>query len=152
MPMITPMKISKACFDTLVKLNETNSPSQKTHLKNHLCTLKMEKDESDNSLFMNISQIKDHLLAIRVEVDDDDLVQIVIYNLPSSWETFLSIVNGREVQPSFERLWHDYIQEEIQIQGRNGPIKEENISLAILDKQRKEVFSLEERLEIQGAF
>ena len=106
MPMITPLKTAKECFDTLVKLYKTNAPSQKGILKNQLCTLKMENDESVNS-FTKISQIKDQLLTIGVDVDDDDLVQTVVYGLPPSWETFLSSVNGHKVQPSFERLSHD---------------------------------------------
>jgi hypothetical protein len=40
-------------------------------------------------------------------MDDDDLVQTIFYGLPSSWETFLSSVSGREIQPMFESLWHD---------------------------------------------
>ena len=106
MPMITPLKTAKECFDTLVKLYETKAPTQKIFLKNKLRALKMENDESVNS-FMKISQIKDQLLAIEVEVDDDDLVQTAVYGLPPSWETFLSSVNGHKVQPSFERLSHD---------------------------------------------
>lgn len=97
MLMITPLKRAKECFDTLVKLYETKAPSQKRLLKNKLCTLKIEKDESVNSSFMKSSHIKDQLLAIGVVVDDDDLVQTVVYGLPPSWETFLSSVNGREV-------------------------------------------------------
>ena len=33
MPIITPLKIAKECFDTLVKLYETKAPSQKRLLK-----------------------------------------------------------------------------------------------------------------------
>ena len=106
MSMITPLKTTKECFDTLVKLYETKAPSQKRLLKNQLRTLKMEKDECVDS-FTKISRIKDQLLTIGVEVDDDDLVQTIVYGLPPSRETFLSSVNGREVQPGFERLWHD---------------------------------------------
>ena len=54
MPVITPLKTTKECFDTLVKLYETKAPSQKSLLKSELRTLKMEKDESVNS-FTKIS-------------------------------------------------------------------------------------------------
>ena len=85
MPMITPLKTAKEWFDTLVKLYETKAPSQKRPLKNQLHTLKMEKDESVNS-FMKISQIRDQLLAIGINVDNDDLAQIVVDGLSSSLE------------------------------------------------------------------
>ena len=80
MPVITPLKTTKECFDTLVKLYETKAPSQKGFLKSQLRTLKMEKDESANS-FTKISQIKD-LLAIGIAVDDDGLVQTIVFGLP----------------------------------------------------------------------
>ena len=52
-----------------------------------------------------------------VIVDDDDLVQAIFDGLPSSRETFLSSVSGREIQPTFERLWHECLEDFL------GPIK-----------------------------
>ena len=104
MPVITPLNTAKECFDTLTNLYEKKAPSEKRALKNKLRTLKMEKDEFVNSFFTKISQIKDQRLTIGIDVDDDNLVQTVVYGLPPPWETFLSSVNGREVQPNFERL------------------------------------------------
>ena len=120
MSIITPLKTVKEYFDTLVKLYETKATNQKRLLKSQLRTLKMEKDESVNS-FTKISQIKDQLLAIGVNVDDDDLVQTAVDGLSSTWEAFLVAVNGREIQPNFERLWHDCLQEEGRIRIRVGP-------------------------------
>ena len=111
MAVITPLKTTKECFNTLVKLYEATVPSQKRLLKSQLCSLKMEKDESVNS-FTKISQIRDQLLAIGINVDDDDLVQTVVDGLSSTWEAFLVAVNDRETQPNLERLWHDCLQEE----------------------------------------
>jgi len=65
------------------------------------------------SLCSKIAQIHDQLLVTEVTVDDDDLVQAIFDGLPPSWETFLSSVSGREIQPTFECLWHDCLQEEI---------------------------------------
>lgn len=136
MPVITPLKTTKECFDTLVRLYETKAPNQKRLLKNQLCALKMEKDESVNS-FTKISQIKDQLLAIGISVDNDDLVQIVVDGLSPFWEAFLVAVNGRDVQPNFERLWHDYLQEEGRVQNINGPSQEENLALTTSTKKGK---------------
>ena len=44
MPVITPLKIAKECFDTLTNLYEKKTPSQKRFLKNKLRTLKLEND------------------------------------------------------------------------------------------------------------
>ena len=46
-------------------------------------------------------------MAIGDKVQDDDLVQIVFDGIPTTWETFLASINGREVQPNFVSLWHD---------------------------------------------
>ena len=113
------------------------APSQRL-FKNQLCTLKMEKDESVNSFFMKISHLKDQLLSIGVSVDDDELVQTVFNGLTSTWEAYLVAVNGREVEPSFERLWHDCLQEESPIQTRVGPSHEENLALTANMKKGKE--------------
>jgi hypothetical protein len=69
-------------------------------------------------------------LVIGVIVDDDDLVQAIFDGLPSSWEIFLSSVSGREIQLMFERLWHDFLQEESHTTTRSEPTKEEHSVLA----------------------
>ena len=72
----------------------------------------MEKDEIVASFFTNISQVKDQLASIGVKMDDDDILQTTIDGIPTSWETFLAMVNGREEHPNFKILWNDCIQEE----------------------------------------
>ena len=111
MSVITPLKIKKECFNTLTKIYEKKAPTQKRDLKNKFCNMNMEKDETVSSFFTNISQVKDQLVSLSVEMDEDDLLQTAIDRLPSSWDTFLATVNGREEQPNFEILWHDCIQE-----------------------------------------
>ena len=82
------------------------------------------------------SPLRDQLLVTGVIVDDDDLVQAIFDGLPSSWET-LSSVSGREIQPTFERLWHDCLQEESRTTTRRKPTKEEHSALASIFKGRK---------------
>jgi hypothetical protein len=104
MSAMTSLMTAKDCMDTLVSLYEKSAPSQKRTLKHKLKYLNMEKGESVASLCSRISQIRDHLLVIGITVDDDDLVQAIFDGLPSSWETFLSSVSGREIHPTFKRL------------------------------------------------
>ena len=82
------------------------------------------------SFCSRIAQIIDRFLVTCVTVDDDDLVQAIFDGLPSSRETFLSSVSGRKIQPTFERLWHDCLQEESCIATRSEPTKEEHSTLA----------------------
>ena len=109
-------------------------------MKNKLCTLNMEKDEGVDSFFTNISQVRDQLLVIGVKLDYGDLVQTVVDGLPSSCEIFLSAVNGHEVQPDFERLWHDCLQEKERVQSKNGGSKKGNLALAAKTKKSKKFF------------
>jgi hypothetical protein len=139
MPTMTSLMTAKECMDTLVNLYEKKAPSQKRTLKHKLKYLKMEKGESVASFCSRIAQIRDQLLVTGVTVDDDDLVQAIFDGLPSSWETFLSSVSGREIQPTFERLWHDCLQEESHTATRSEPSKEEHSTLASKFKGKKKV-------------
>ena len=93
----------------------------------------MNKEEEVGSFFTKIAQVRDQLIFIIIAVDDDDLVQIVVDGLPSSWETFMASGSGRENQPTFERLWYDCIEEE----GRtSGKVTKES-DLALVAKTKK---------------
>ena len=46
-------------------------------------------------------------------------------------------VNGRGVEPSFEKLWHDCLHEESRIKTRAGLVHEENLALATSMKKGK---------------
>ena len=100
--------------------------------------MKLNKDERVGSFFTKIAQVRDQLIAIGITVDDDDLVQTVVDCLPSSWETFMASVSGRENQPTFERLWHDCIEEEGRTSGK--VTKEGNLALAAKTKKFKKPF------------
>jgi hypothetical protein len=137
MHAVTSLMTSKDCMDTMVNLYEKQAPSQNRTLKHNLKYLNMEKGESMAYFCSRIAEIRDQLLVTGVTVDDDDLVQAIFDGLPSLWETFLSNVSGREIHPMFERLCHDFLQEESHTTTRSEPTKEENSSLASRFKGKK---------------
>jgi hypothetical protein len=108
-PEMTSLMTPKDCMDTLVNLYEKQAPSQKRKLKHKIKYLRMEKGESMASLCSKIAQIRDKILVTGMTVDNDDLEHAIFYGLPSSWETFLSSVSRREIHPTFERLWNDFL-------------------------------------------
>jgi hypothetical protein len=110
MPIIGHLRTAKDCFDALANFYEKKAPTQKRILKKQLRTLKMGKDDTVATFFSKIAQTKDQLIAIRVPVDDDDLVLTAFDGLLDAWGVFLAFVNGRESQPNFERLWHDCLK------------------------------------------
>ena len=113
--------------------------------------MKLNKEESVGSFFTKIAQVRDQLIVIGITVNDDDLVQTVVDGLPSSWETFMASVSGRENQPTFERLWHDCIEEEGRTSGK--VIKEDNLALAAKSKKFKKSFSQQKKgKKPQGRF
>ena len=54
MSVITPLKTTKECFETLKNLYEKKDPTKNRALKNNLRNMKMERDETITSLFTNI--------------------------------------------------------------------------------------------------
>jgi len=138
MPAMTSLMTAKDRKDTWVNLYEKQAPRQKRTLKHKLKYLKMEKGESITSLCSRIAQIRDQLLVTGVTVDDEDLVQVIFDGLPSSWETFISNVSGREIQPTFGRLWQDRLQEESRTATKSKPDKEEHSALASRFKGKEE--------------
>jgi ribosomal protein L17 len=137
MPLVAHLRTTTECFDALANLYEKKAPTQTRILKKQLCTLKMGKDETISAFFSKIAQTRDHLAAIGVAVDDDDLVQTTVDGLPDSWETFLSSFNGREVQPNFEILWHDCLKEEGRLKSINEPSTVKDHALSVKAKKWK---------------
>ena len=101
----------------------------------------MEKNETVASFFTKISQVRDRLISIGVVVDEDDILQISIDGIPSPWDIFLDVVNNREVQPKFKRLWHDFLKEDGRVQRNSMCTKEENISLMERMKKGNDTFA-----------
>ena len=97
--------------------------------------MNLNKDESISSFFTKIAHVRYQLIAIGITVDDDDLVQTVVDGLPSCWETFMASVNGRANQPTFERIWHDCIEEEGKTSSK--VTKEGNLAFALAAKTKK---------------
>jgi hypothetical protein len=137
MPLIAHLRKTKECFDSLAYIYENKAPTQKRNLNKQLCTLKMGNDETISAFFSKISQTRDQIATIGVAVDDDDLVQTSLDGLPRSWETFLSSVNGREVQPNIERLWHDCLEEEGRLKRKNEPSMVKDHALSVKAKKWK---------------
>ena len=61
-------------MDALSKLFDTNAPSQKRSLKKQLHSIKMAKNEIVASFFSRISQLKEQLLAVGAQTEEDDFI------------------------------------------------------------------------------
>ena len=80
-------------------------------------------------------------MGIGVVVDADNIIQTTVDGIPPLRDKFLGIVNGRDEQPNFKSLWHDFLQEEGKIQIKSTYSKEENHAHVASMKRGKKYFS-----------
>jgi hypothetical protein len=71
-------------------------------LKNELCDMKMNDDDSIASYLMRISQLRDQLQAIEEIISEKELINIVLNGLPKTWDAFSASMNTRKEYPTFE--------------------------------------------------
>ena len=141
MLLLQSLSTAKECMDALSNLYDTKAPSQKRSLKKQLHTIKMDKNETIASFFSRISQLKEQLLAIGTQIEEDDFVDAAIDGLSDSWTTFISSVCGRGETPTFEGFWHDCPEEENRLQWRfgssSGKVGEKDLALSAKFKKGK---------------
>jgi hypothetical protein len=82
-------------------------------LQEKLRSIHMLNLESVTSYLGRFTQIRDELAVVREIVDLDFLVRIALNNFSKPWGSFVRGIVAREVMPSWERLWDDFVQEEL---------------------------------------
>jgi hypothetical protein len=119
-PHIVEKTSAKEMYDALVGLYQNGNTSRELHLKHQLQVIKMSIEDTIFSYLMKITQICDQLATISVTVEDVDLVNATLRGLPRSREPFVQGICAREHLPGFDRLWNDCIQEETQLESKDG--------------------------------
>ena len=59
--------------------------------------------------------MRDELAAVGETVDSAELIQVALNGFSKSCETFVRGIVARENMPSWERLWDDFVQEELRV-------------------------------------
>jgi hypothetical protein len=80
------------------------------------------------------------LAAVKEIVDPDFLVRTTLNNFSKPWGSFVRGIIAREVMPTWERLWDDFVQEELRCSsGSSGQqcISEGDEDLALWTKGKK---------------
>jgi hypothetical protein len=75
----------------------------------------MLKDESITSFLGRYTQIRDKLRAVGEVVDPNSLVRQAMNIFTKPWGPFVRGIVAREVMPTWERMWDDFVQEEIKL-------------------------------------
>jgi hypothetical protein len=117
-PYISHLDSSKKMYDALTNLFSVRNIGQVMSLKNELCDMKMNDDDSITSYFVRISQLRDQLQAIEEIISEKELVNIVLNGLPKTWDAFAASMNTRKEYPTFEELWTCCAQEESRISAK----------------------------------
>jgi hypothetical protein len=122
-PYISHLDSSKNMYDALTNLFSVRNIGKIMSLKNELCDMKMNEDNSITSYFVIISQLRDQLQAIEEIISEKELVNIVLNGLPKMWDAFVASMNIRKEYPTFEELWTCCAQEESRINEKEKPQK-----------------------------
>jgi hypothetical protein len=122
-PYISHLDSSKKMYDALTNLFSVRNIGQVMSLKNELCDMKMNDDDSITSYFVRISQLRYQIQVIEEITSEKELVNIVLNGLPKTWDAFSASMNTRKEYPTFEELWTCCAQEESRINAKEKPQK-----------------------------
>jgi hypothetical protein len=75
----------------------------------------MLKDESVTSFLGHFTQIRDTLGVVGEFVDPNTFVRQAMNRFTKPWGPFEHGIVSREVMPTWERMWDDFVQEEIRL-------------------------------------
>lgn len=88
-----------------------NTNTRRNVLKRCLFSLKFSESATMSVNFSTLNELLNDLAAVGVTFTDDELHALVIDALPSSWETFATVLAGRETMPTSSHL-ENLIREE----------------------------------------
>jgi hypothetical protein len=84
-------------------------------LHDQLRGIHMLKDESVTSFLGRYTQIRDELGAVGEVVEPNSLVRQDLNSFTKPWGPFVHDIVTKEVLPTRERMWDDFIQEDIRL-------------------------------------
>jgi hypothetical protein len=110
---IIPHLTGKTCayemWESLCKLYESSNENRKLVIHDRLRSIRMLEDESVTSFLGRYTQIRDELGAIGEVVNHDSLVRTAMNSFTKSWDPFIQDIVAREVMPTWERMWDDFV-------------------------------------------
>jgi hypothetical protein len=75
----------------------------------------MLEDELVTLFLGRYTQIIDELGAIEEVVDPNSMVRTTLNNFTKPWGPFVCNIVSREVMPTWERMWDDFVQKETRL-------------------------------------
>ena len=100
-------------WKALESLYQSKNENRRMVLQERMCNTKMTKGEGVVPYPTRLIQIRNELVDIGSKTDDEELVRIALNGFSKPWDTFVKGVVAREKLPDCQRLWDDFVQEEI---------------------------------------
>jgi hypothetical protein len=119
-PHLAKKKTAKEMCEALKNQYEAKNENRKMELKDKLHSIKMTMGESVVPYLTCLAQVKDELVVVGEVILDSNLVRIALRGFTKDWEFFVKCIMGREKIPDWRRLWDDFTQEEIRVNGEKG--------------------------------
>ena len=102
-------------WESLSNLYQSSNQNRKMVLREKLRSTKMARGESVTTYLTKVSQVRDELAVVGETMDSAKLIRVALNGFSKSWETFIWGIVSRENMPSWEQLWDDFKQEELQV-------------------------------------
>jgi hypothetical protein len=114
-PHLTEKAWAFEMWASLCKIYENFNENRKMVLHDRLRGICMLQDESITSFLSRYTHIRDDLGAVGKVVDPNSMVRMTLNNFTKPWCPFVCGIVSREVMPTWERMWDDFIQEETRL-------------------------------------
>jgi hypothetical protein len=114
-PHLTQKTCAYEMWASLCKLYKSSNENRKMVLHDRLRGILMLKDETITSFLGRYTQIRDELAVVREVVNPNSLVRQAMNRFTKLWGPFVWGIVAREVMPTWERMWDDFVQEEIRL-------------------------------------
>jgi hypothetical protein len=112
-PHLSEKKSAREMFVALTNLFQSSNANRKMVLREKLRDTKMTRSDTVTSYLTKITQVRDQLAVVGEVVTDEELVRMTLNGFSKPWAPFIKGIVARETLPKFDRLWDDFIQEEI---------------------------------------
>jgi hypothetical protein len=114
-PHLTGKAYAFEMWVSICKIYESSNQNQKMVVYDLLRGICMLKSESVTSFLGRYTQIRDELGAVGEVLDPDSMVRTTLNNFTKPCGPFVHGIVSREIMPTWERLWDDFIQEETRL-------------------------------------
>jgi hypothetical protein len=97
----------------------------------------MTKLDTVTSYLTKITQVRDQLAVVGEVMSNEELVRTALDGFSKPWTPFIKGIVAREKLPDFDRLWDDFIQEEIREESLAGQQVGDDENLALANQARR---------------